>query len=215
MDVFKTIKDAAKKAGDAVKSGNAETTGIGSELAERAKMNRLAQGDPTSTPVESKPKSEGEPVHAQGPYGSGSGEKRLDTSYLDKPTAVKPPVYDKGGKVNVNDGKHQVAILKHGERVLTEKQDEEYQDLKKGKHKEPDADDAENYDEGGKVHTPEEKVHFARSMNSLNAGGLHRHLGISEDKPIPLSKKKEAAGSSNKHVAAMGRIALAMHNWKH
>ena len=90
---------------------------------------------------------------------------------------MKPPVYDKGGKVNVND--------------------------------------AENYDEGGKVHTPEEKVHFARSMNSLNAGGLHRNLGISEDKPIPLSKKKEAAGSSNKHVAAMGRMALAMHGWKH
>lgn len=217
MDVFKTIKDAAKKAGDAVKYGNAETTGLGSELAERAKMNRLAQGDPTSTPVESKPKSEGEPVHAQGPYGSGAGEKKLDTSYLNKPSAVKAPVYDKGGKVNVNDGKHEVAILKHGERVLTEKQDKEYQDLKKKVAKgDPDKDgDMDCYDEGGKVHTPEEKAHFARAMHKLNAGGLHRHLGIPEDKPIPLAKKQAAANSDNPHVAAMGRMAVAMHGWKH
>jgi hypothetical protein len=47
--------------------------------------------------------------------------------------------YDKGGKVNVHDGQHEVAILKQGERVLTEKQNKEYE----GKMK--------CYDKGGKV----------------------------------------------------------------
>jgi hypothetical protein len=36
------------------------------------------------------------------------------------------PVYDKGGKVNIHDGKHQVAILKEGERVLTPEQTKVY-----------------------------------------------------------------------------------------
>ena len=209
MDIFSTIKKAAKGASDAVKVGNAETTGLGSELAERAKMTNAAMGKSD----EEKPVQKETPSPTAGgnsPYGSRKGEKKLDTSYLDKPTDIK--TYDKGGKVNVNDGKHEVAILKHGERVLTEKQDKEYQKMK-GK---TDGDkDADCYDEGGKVHTPEEKAHFARSMNHLNAGGLHRHLGIAEDKPIPHSKKVEASHSDNPHVAAMGRMAVAMAGWKH
>lgn len=63
-------------------------------------------------------------------------------------------------------------------------------------------------------HPASEKRHFARSMHSLNKGGLHRHFGIPEDEPIPMAKKEEAAHSSNKHVAAMGRLAVAMHGWK-
>jgi hypothetical protein len=210
MGIYDKVVNAAKGAAAAVKAGNSETEGIGSELAERAKMNRLAMGkSDEAKPVDKE--SVSPTAGGNSPYGSRKGEKKLDTSYLDKPTAVKAPVYDKGGKVNVNDGKHEVAILKHGERVLTEKQDKEYQKTK-GEHAEPDADD---YDDGGKVHTPEEKNHFARSMNHLNAGGLHRHLGISEDKPIPHSKKVEASKSDNPHVAAMGRLAVAMSGWKH
>lgn len=216
MGIYDKIVGAAKGATSAIKAGNDETTGLGNELAERAKMNRAAMGKSD----EEKPVDKGSPNPTAGgnsPYGSRKGEKRLDTSYLDKPTAIKAPVYDKGGKVNVNDGQHEVAILKHGERVLTEKQDKEYQDLKKRVAKgDPDKDgDMDCYDEGGKVHTPEEKAHFARSMHSLNAGGLHRHLGIAEDKPIPMAKKQAAANSDNPHVAAMGRMAVAMHGWNH
>ena len=40
------------------------------------------------------------------------------------------PIYDKGGKVNVNDGKHQVAILKDGERVLTPEQNKDWEHAK-------------------------------------------------------------------------------------
>jgi hypothetical protein len=79
-------------------------------------------------------------------------------------------------------------------------------------------DPASAYDDGGKVkmeHTPEEKRHFQRGMHKLHTGALHRHLGIPEGEKIPLEKKQEAANSSNKHVAAMGRMALAMHGWKH
>lgn len=63
-------------------------------------------------------------------------------------------------------------------------------------------------------HSAAEKRHFARSMHSLHKGGLHRALGIPEDQPIPLEKKEKAAHSSNKHIAAMGRLAVAMHGWK-
>jgi hypothetical protein len=64
-------------------------------------------------------------------------------------------------------------------------------------------------------HTPEEKAHFARGMHKLHAGALHRHLGIPEGEPIPMEKKQEAANSDNPHVAAMGRMAVAMHGWSH
>jgi hypothetical protein len=63
-------------------------------------------------------------------------------------------------------------------------------------------------------HTPEEKQHFARAMHKLHGGALHRHFGIPEDETIPESKKEEAAHSDNSHVAAMGRLALAMSHWK-
>ena len=43
-----------------------------------------------------------------------------------KPTPTAPLVYDKGGKVNIHDGKHQLAILKEGERVLTPEQTKVY-----------------------------------------------------------------------------------------
>ena len=63
------------------------------------------------------------------------------------PPAVKPtpkaPLYDKGGKVNVFDGKHQLAILKEGERVLTEKQNKEYE--------KEHGMGVDCYDKGGKV----------------------------------------------------------------
>jgi hypothetical protein len=57
--------------------------------------------------------------------------------------------------------------------------------------------------------------HFHRAMSHLHEGGLHRHLGIPEGQPIPMEKKQEAANSDNPHVAAMGRLAVAMHGWHH
>ena len=71
------------------------------------------------------------------------------------------------------------------------------------------------YDEGGLVHSPEEKAQFHRAMSHLNVGGLHRHFGIPEGKPIPMAKKQEAANSDDPHVAKMGHLAVAMHSWKH
>lgn len=64
-------------------------------------------------------------------------------------------------------------------------------------------------------HTPKEKAHFRRAMHHLHHGALHRALGVPEGEPIPLAKKEEAANSSNPHMAAMGRLAVAMHGWKH
>lgn len=64
-------------------------------------------------------------------------------------------------------------------------------------------------------HSSEEKVHFHRAMGKLHHGALHKHFGIPEGEPIPMEKKQEAANSDNLHVAAMGRMAVAMHGWKH
>ena len=52
-------------------------------------------------------------------------------------------------------------------------------------------------------------------MHKLHGGALHRHFNIPEGEPIPMEKKQEAANSDNPHVAAMGRMAVAMHGWKH
>jgi hypothetical protein len=64
-------------------------------------------------------------------------------------------------------------------------------------------------------HTPQEREHFSRAMHKLHGGALHRHFGIPEGETIPEEKKHEAANSSSPHVAAMGRLALAMSGWKH
>lgn len=151
------------------------------------------------------------------------------------------PIYDKGGKVNVNDGKHQVAILKDGERVLTPEQNKDWEhakDLGGVSGKAPttlpiggktvrDSNDVtpdmtpkhpKVYDKGGVVHsehTPEEKAHFHRAMSHLHQGGLHDALGLDRDKPIPMEKKQAAANSDNPHTAAMGRMAVAMAGWSH
>ena len=149
------------------------------------------------------------------------------------------PIYDKGGKVNVNDGKHQVAILKDGERVLTPEQNKDWEHAKNlggvdgkapttlpigGKTVRdsndvtPDMTPKKIYDKGGVVHsehTPEEKAHFHRAMSHLHQGGLHDALGLDRDKPIPMEKKQAAANSDNPHTAAMGRLAVSMHGWSH
>ena len=159
---------------------------------------------------------------------------------------LTPKVYDKGGKVDVqktdvNDGKHEVAILKDGERVLTEDQNKDWEHAKNlggvsgkapttlpiGGKTMRDSNDVtpdmtpkhpKVYDKGGVVHsehTPEEKAHFHRAMSHLHQGGLHDALGLDRDKPIPMEKKQAAANSDNPHTAAMGRMAVAMAGWSH
>lgn len=58
-------------------------------------------------------------------YGDRPGEKLIDTSSMTKPLGSLP-VYDEGGDVDVNDGKHQLAVLQDGEKVLTPEQAQEY-----------------------------------------------------------------------------------------
>ena len=121
------VSDYVKKLADKYKTGNQETTSLGSELSEKARMSAGVLGSDSSAaaaaPASGKPAGGGKP--AQGPYGSQGKEKRIDTTDMTKPLGAAP-VYDKGGKVNIHDGKHQVAILKEGERVLTPEQTKAY-----------------------------------------------------------------------------------------
>jgi hypothetical protein len=71
-------------------------------------------------------------------------EKRAQRGFgtiVDDPSPLrKIPVYDEGGEVDVNDGKHQLAIIEDGERVLTPEQNAAYksaQDLPVESRKQP------------------------------------------------------------------------------
>ena len=221
-------------------------SGTGQGLKERARQNAEAnayvtQRDHPSTPTEapSNPYASTPQDKVTNQHPAPKGEK---ATYKQAQDILKKSLklYDKGGKVNVNDGKHQVAILKDGERVLTEEQNKDWEHAKNlggvngkapttlpiGGKTVRDSNDVTPdmtpkphvYDKGGKVnmeHSPEEKAHFSRAMHKLHGGALHRHFGIPEGEPIPMAKKEEAANSSNPHVAAMGRMAKAMAGWKH
>jgi hypothetical protein len=145
--IFDSLVKTVKGKADAIKAGNKEVEGMGAELAARSAMNRAGEAalsEPKATPEA--PRTGTGVGGTKSPYGTRAGEKRIDTSGM---SSDNIKAYDKGGKVNVNDGKHEVAILKHGERVLTEKQDKAYQKMKN--HGEPDTDDVKVYDKGGKV----------------------------------------------------------------
>jgi hypothetical protein len=101
---------------------------------------------PAASAQPATPKAKARSIPAPGPYGSQGKEKRYDVSDMVKPLGSMP-VYDRGGKVNVRDGKHQVAILKQGERVLTEKQNEKYEKSNPAEN----ATEMKIYDNGGKV----------------------------------------------------------------
>ena len=232
--------------------------GTGQGLKERARQNAEAnayvtQRDHPSTPTE--PKSSPyastpqDKVTNQRP--APKGEKAMYKKAMDWTKSLK--IYDDGGKVNVqktdvNDGNHEIAILKHGERVLTPEQNTDWEhakslggvsgnaptklpiggkDTRDANDVTPDMTPKKIYDKGGRVsvdcydgggvvgeHTAAEKSHFHRAMSHLHTGALHRHFNIPEGKPIPMAKKQEAANSDSPHVAAMGRLALAMHGWK-
>lgn len=58
-------------------------------------------------------------------------------------------------------------------------------------------------------------VSLYRAMHHLRKGGLHRALGISEDKPIPAERLEAAKNSPNKHVQHMANFAATMGSFKH
>jgi hypothetical protein len=53
-----------------------------------------------------------------------------------------------------------------------------------------------------------------RAMHQLRKGGLHRALGVSEDKPIPADRLEKARNSKNAHVARMANFAHTMKGFK-
>lgn len=80
------VSDLVKNLADKYKAGNAETEGLGKELAARAKMTSAASDSLAPMPDKSDGKSTGtEPSRAQGPYGTRGKEKRIDTKDMVKP----------------------------------------------------------------------------------------------------------------------------------
>jgi hypothetical protein len=223
-------------------------SGTAQGLAERARQNQEARewqkqiNNPPAPPVEK----------AASPYATTPQDKVTNqrpapkgekATYKQASDILKKSLklYDKGGKVSVNpaDGKHEIAILKDGERVLTPEQNKDWEHAKNlggvdgkapttlpiGGKTVRDANDVTSdmtpkkvYDKGGVVHsehTPEEKAHFHRALSSISKGGLHRSLGVDESKPLSMEQKEKAAKSENPHIAAQGRLAVAMAHWHH
>jgi len=90
-------------------SGNAPTKlPIGGKAPEKKATGGVSGNAPTTLPV---------------------GGKTMRDSHDVTPTITPSaplPTYDKGGPVDVNDGQHQLAILKHGEKVLNPKEADAY-----------------------------------------------------------------------------------------
>lgn len=188
--------------------GAKDTQDLGGELADKAKMISAARegmkpNGSDDTPAPAPVKSPADKINAGAKYGDKPGEKRLDTSDWTKPLKGQASVYHEGVKVVPKTGP---AILEKGEKVIK---------------KEDNPDNPDNHADKTEVddmtseHSPAEKAHFHRAMSKLHAGGLHDALGISHGEKIPLEKKEAAANSDNPHTAAMGRMAVAMHGWKH
>lgn len=201
------VSDMVKKLSEKYKKNNPDTN-LGGELAERARMNQAALGTPK--PEVDAPRTGTTPANSQAPYGTQGAERKLDTSYLDKPTAIK--TYDKGGKVNVHDGKHQLAILKDGERVLTEKQNKKYEKGEKPDKENPaeDALEMKVYDNGGKVATPFDMIsgpkkapktiqkhEYSRTHNGRHVVTHKHHDPSHKDETHMFEKFSDAADHMN------------------
>lgn len=198
-EVFDKIKNAASNIKKSIDAGNQETTSLGNELAERAKMNRAALGqpEPAAPAAPATPTAKPSPVDKVN-RPPAKGEKRISDADLKEWT--KPLGSYKKGTPSVP--KTGIYKLHEGEKVTPAEEN-------------PDNPANSNPVEDAVKHSPKEKAHFHRAMSHLNEGGLHRHLGIPEDQDIPMEKKQEAANSDNPHVAAMGHMAVAMHSWNH
>lgn len=57
------------------------------------------------------------------------------------------------------------------------------------------------------------KLSHHRVVMHLHKGGLHRALGIDQDKEIPKERIEEAMHSKNEHVAKMANLAHTMGEW--
>ena len=184
------VHKAYSKIKDAYTKGSQESDSLGRELHERAASTQAAMVGSTSS--DSEPATTHHTTvpsdHVGRKYGDRPGEKVIDTKEMTRPLGS----FEKGTNFVPQTG---VYKLHKGEKVIPA----------------PVMDN--DLEDEFMEHSPEEKAHFHRAMSHLHKGALHRHFGIPEDQPIPMSKKQEAANSSNKHVAAMGRLAVAMHGW--
>jgi hypothetical protein len=159
----KRVASAAKELKAKYDVGTKQTEGLHSELGARADMNRSAQealaGGVSAIEGPRGQNTDADKINPSARFGDKPGEKRIDTSDMLK-------TYDKGGKVNIHDGKHQLGILKEGERVLTEKETKKYEKHEKAEKAEKEQKDnpAEEamemkiYDKGGKVATPYDMI---------------------------------------------------------
>jgi hypothetical protein len=56
---------------------------------------------------------------------------------------------------------------------------------------------------------------LVHAMRHLNAGGLHRALGVPEGTPIPAGKLAAAKKSSSAHIRRMANFAATMKGFSH
>ncbi len=199
---YNKIKDTMKGLHDRYEAGDKQSSGIGAELAARSQMNRQGEAALKGNSTDEKAPAAAAPKGDSGKrYGDRPGEKRLDSE------GNEIPKYHTGTASVPKTG---LAVVKKGEKIIKAEDNPDNPDNKNAVEQAVDGDEDKQME-----HSPSEKQHFHRAMAHLHGGALHRHFGIPEDQPIPMEKKQEAANSDNPHTAAMGRMAVAMHGWKH
>lgn len=133
--LLKRLGDKASDITSAVKSLAPGTNEMQSLKAKQDQVNALKPQteQPETKQPETITTSTVDAVNPLARYGDRGSEKRLkvnidgsiepDTSTAGAKPVLKPiPIYDDGGDVDVEDGKHQVAVLQDGEKVLTPEQ---------------------------------------------------------------------------------------------
>ena len=127
-DVLKKLGDKASSYWDSLKSLPTEQSDAAKVINENLKQAQYVHDmDKPPAPEADRSQVTTQDKSPLSNYGSRPGEKRLDWAMKPiVPASTPAPVYDDGGEVDVNDGKHQTAILKDGERVLTPEENEQY-----------------------------------------------------------------------------------------
>jgi hypothetical protein len=106
-DILKKIGEKVQGTASALKSlapGDSEAQGIAETQKQVDALGApVKSATPAPAPVMPAP-TEAEKANPLTRYGAKPGEKRLDTSYMDQPSAIKAPVYDRGGEVGIIGG---------------------------------------------------------------------------------------------------------------
>ena len=148
-------------------------------------------------------------------YGSEAAVANRPAVAKPEPTGgMKPiPLFDDGGDVDVNDGKHQMAIVKEGERVLTPEENEQY----KAEHPEAKGapvgfsgmvlpNDKNVQPEWDSEHKPTNKAYPGGAHMSIDNANVDEGAGDKEHFPTVVASPTSAESKDTTSLKPYGQV---------